>query len=91
MFLHLSSASFLCASCDIQEQDVVYGSCLVSTVFGGKQKRRFLGGEKRRNSQKLSAKMSEKLSLFLHFFALIVNTDQYQARCKQWAQRQCLE
>ena len=52
----------------------------LSTVFGGKQKRRFLAGnkiagfwreKKRRNSQNFSAKMPEKIS---HFFALIGNT-----------------
>ena len=43
----------------------------LSTVFSGKQKRRFLEEEKKhRNLQKFSAKMLEKIS---HFFALIGN------------------
>ena len=70
--LCLSSASFLRASCDIQEQGAVNCSCL---RFWAENKHASFWWEKKcRNSQNFSAKMPEKMSRLLLFFALIRNT-----------------
>ena len=70
--LHLSSTSFLRALCDIPEQGVVNRSCL--RFLARNKNTDFLREKKCRNLQNFSAKMPEKISHFLHFFALIGNT-----------------
>ena len=71
--LHLSSARFLRALCDIHKQDAVNRSYL--RFLAGNKNAVFWQGKKCQNSQKFIAKMPEKSLHFLHFFALIGNTN----------------
>ena len=70
--LRLSSASFFRDLCDIPERGAVNRSCL--RFLAGSKNAGFWREKKRRNLQNFSAKMPEKISHFLHFFALIGNT-----------------
>ena len=68
----LSSASFLRDLCNIPERGAVNHSCL--RFLAGNKNAGFWREKKCRNSQNFSTKMPEKISHFLHFFALIGNT-----------------
>ena len=68
--LRLSSATFLGDFYDIPDQGDMNRSCL--RFLAGNKNAGFWRKKKRRNSQKFSAKMPEKIS---HFFVLIGNTE----------------
>ena len=73
--LRLHSATFLRDFCDIPERGTVNRGYL--RFLAGNKNAGFWREKKHWNSQNFSAKMPEKISHFLHFFALIGNTAVY--------------